>query len=311
MKLFLYYVTFAKLIYRFSLRLTSLQPRISINITYHQRTLTTAIPYFIVVDLSTSMNLRCIDIVYFSSTSHFGHYLWIFTKSTLSSKLTLQSHHPKLIRCYTAYELQGLLSARLVLSEAQAQVPMQVLLLPHSAWFLWLVTPGGGGGCRWGSKTWPCRNALGAQKIHPVTIYLTKKKIICIPCRNIAPSLVPRSRACHKYCGFGTPGKQPCDKWSNPPVANYADLDTLCQYWWPQEGHKIPCANIDDRKRATRYPVLILMKIIPCPAARPRHLQYGSAPPPPPPRACDLFPLLEYHNGILSVTCDFISLLEY
>ena len=36
------------------------------------------------------------------------------------------------------------------------------------------------------------------------------------------------------------------------------------------EGHKIPCANIDDRK------------IIPCPAARPRHLQYGSAPPPGP-----------------------------
>ena len=44
--------------------------------------------------------------------------------------------------------------------------------------------------------------------------------------------------------------------------------DTLFYYWWPQEGHKTPCANIDDRK------------IIPCPAARPRHLQYGSAPPP-------------------------------
>ena len=37
---------------------------------------------------------------------------------------------------------------------------------------------------------------------------------------NIAPSLVPRSRACHKHCGLGTPGKQPCDKWSSPPVAN-------------------------------------------------------------------------------------------
>ena len=30
--------------------------------------------------------------------------------------------------------------------------------------------------CRWWSKTWPCRKPFGAQKIHPVTIYLTKKK---------------------------------------------------------------------------------------------------------------------------------------
>ena len=55
-------------------------------------------------------------------------------------------------------------------------------------------------------------------------------KICCV---SRAPSLVPRSRACHKHCGLGTrlkPGKQPCDKRSNPPVANWADLDTLCQY---------------------------------------------------------------------------------
>ena len=77
---------------------------------------------------------------------------------------------------------------------------------------------GGGGGCGWKSKTLPCRNALGAQKIHPVTIYLTKK-FKCIPCRNIAPSLVPTSRACQKR-GLGSPGNQPCDKWSSPPVAN-------------------------------------------------------------------------------------------
>ena len=43
--------------------------------------------------------------------------------------------------------------------------------------FMWT----GGGGCRWGSKTWPCRNALGAQKIHPVTIYLTKKFAYAYP----------------------------------------------------------------------------------------------------------------------------------
>ena len=31
-----------------------------------------------------------------------------------------------------------------------------------------------GGGCRWGVKTWLCLKPLGAQKIHNVTIYLTK-----------------------------------------------------------------------------------------------------------------------------------------
>ena len=55
--------------------------------------------------------------------------------------------------------------------------------------------PGGGGGgysplkwvggCRWGFKTWPCHKPLGAQKIHPVTIYLTKN-FKRIPCCNIA-----------------------------------------------------------------------------------------------------------------------------
>ena len=84
----------------------------------------------------------------------------------------------------------------------------------HST-FIWT----GGGGCRWGSKTWPCLKPLGAHKIHPVTIYLTKTfmciaypvlvrtdslfccvssyshKNLCVP---RAPSLAPRSRAYHK-----------------------------------------------------------------------------------------------------------------
>ena len=105
-------------------------------------------------------------------------------------------------------------------------------------------TPGGGGGGG-GVKTLPCLKPLGAQKIHPVTIYLTKNfhmhtlywyirtdslfccvssyihKNLLRPARAVtlwsrthrrwsrdrgpvinivvphAPSLVPRSRACH------------------------------------------------------------------------------------------------------------------
>ena len=116
--------------------------------------------------------------------------------------------------------------------------------------------PGGGGGhlhrtvtgtCRWGGgggKTWPCLKPLGAQKIHPVTIYLTKNfhmhtlwegerggeefaierwfkvrwywygrtlyspvyhhTFIKICCVLHAPLLVPRSWAWHKHCGLGT-----------------------------------------------------------------------------------------------------------
>ena len=95
------------------------------------------------------------------------------------------------------------------------------------------VAPGGGGGGHstliWttpraagGLKTGPCLKPLGALKIHPVTIYLTKNfhmhtlyrygrtlysavyhhtfiQICCVP---HARSLVPRSRACHKHCGL-------------------------------------------------------------------------------------------------------------
>ena len=74
---------------------------------------------------------------------------------------------------------------------------------------------------------------LGGRKPEPVAMRSVHKKytlsqytllkiciLVCIPCRNIAPSLVPRSRACHKHCGLGTPGKQPWDKRSSPPVAN-------------------------------------------------------------------------------------------
>ena len=99
------------------------------------------------------------------------------------------------------------------------------------------------GGCRWGVKTWPCLKPLGAQKIHSVTIFLTKNfhmhtlwkgerggesfaierwfkvrwywygwtlysavyhhTFIKICCVPHALLLVPRSPACHKHCGLG------------------------------------------------------------------------------------------------------------
>ena len=91
---------------------------------------------------------------------------------------------------------------------------------------------------------------LGVENLSQYT--LLKIMFICIPCRNIAPSLVPH-------------------------------LDTLCQYWWPQEGHKIPCATIDDRKRATRYPVLILMTAKSYPVHRHVPVTFNMEVPPPPP----------------------------
>ena len=52
-----------------------------------------------------------------------------------------------------------------------------------------------------------------------------------------APSVVPSLRACHKHCRLGTrlgsSGSNPVINAHSPPVANSADLDILCQYWWP------------------------------------------------------------------------------
>ena len=90
---------------------------------------------------------------------------------------------------------------------------------------------GGGGGtrlsmscglgvCRWGSKTWPCRNALGAYQIHPVTIYLALKKNHMHTLSQYCTVAGAQIAACHKNCGLGSPQKQPCDKWNCPPVAN-------------------------------------------------------------------------------------------
>ena len=66
-----------------------------------------------------------------------------------------------------------------------------------------LATPGGGGaltsqldggGGAAGVKTWPCLKPL-------LCIIILSLKICCVP---HAPSLVPRSRACHKHCGLGS-----------------------------------------------------------------------------------------------------------
>ena len=90
---------------------------------------------------------------------------------------------------------------------------------------MWLLTPrgaldfhlDGGGGCRWGSKTWPCHKPLGAQKIHPVpyaypVLVRTDYSLFCCvssyihknllrPARTVAGARSRGSRACHNYCG--------------------------------------------------------------------------------------------------------------
>ena len=48
----------------------------------------------------------------------------------------------------------------------------------------------------WGVKTWPCLKPLGAQKIHPVTIYLTNNFHMHIPCCNIAHLGYTQSYCC-------------------------------------------------------------------------------------------------------------------
>ena len=79
---------------------------------------------------------------------------------------------------------------------------------------------GGGGGAAGGRKPDLSVAMRSVHKKYTLSQYTLLQICICIPCRNIAPSLVPRSRACDKHCGLGTPGKQPCDKRRSPPVAN-------------------------------------------------------------------------------------------
>ena len=91
-----------------------------------------------------------------------------------------------------------------------------------------LDTPGGGhstfivdGEVPLGVENLTLSQCARCTQIHPVTIYLTENfhmHTLSQYCTDA--SLVPRSRACHKHCGLGTPGKQPCDKRSSPPVAD-------------------------------------------------------------------------------------------
>ena len=134
--------------------------------------------------------------------------------------------------------------------------------------------PGGGGtrllnwigGCRWGGGG--CHNALGARKIHPVTIYLITFK--CIPCCNIAhlgytlsdwgcwadkqkkkkkrSSPPPGTRACHKTLWACDPVINEVVRHSQEgrfwyPVSmvmtTLGRFDTLCQYWWPAKSYPV------------------------------------------------------------------------
>ena len=59
----------------------------------------------------------------------------------------------------------------------------------------------GGGGAAGGRKPDPVA-MRSVHKIYTLSQYTLLKKIIYIPCRNIAPSLVPRSRPVIKNLGW-------------------------------------------------------------------------------------------------------------
>ena len=87
----------------------------------------------------------------------------------------------------------------------------------HST-FMW--TGGGGGGAAGGRKPNPVAMALGAQKIHPVTIYLTKNLHNAYPVAILYRRWCPDRGPVINIVGWEPRGKQPCDKRSSPPVAN-------------------------------------------------------------------------------------------
>ena len=124
---------------------------------------------------------------------------------------------------------------------------------------LLVEAPGGGGGaldfqmvgvCRWGLKTGPCHKPLGAQKIHPVIICLTKNFHIHTLFQNCTPRIP---------CPIGVllswqakkkkkkkKGPRLPDRLDRRPVINNHkhcglwnhDLDTMC-YWLGWFGYPV------------------------------------------------------------------------
>ena len=165
--------------------------------------------------------------------------------------------------------------------------PLTIVVRPpggggHSTSQLDRGVPLGGGGV----KTWPCHIALGARKIHPVIIYLTKNIQMHTLLQYCTPRIYPvwlgmlswqaKKKKKKKKRSSPPPGSRACHKtlWARDPVINEG------RFWYPVSmvmttlGRLIPCANGDDHIRPIWYPVPILMtgKIIPCPAASPYHL---------------------------------------
>ena len=102
-----------------------------------------------------------------------------------------------------------------------------------------------GGGVPLGVENLTMSQCARCTKKYTLSQYTLLKMFICIPCRNIAPSLVPDRGPVINIVGWKALG-------SNPVINGVARQQ-------PIRPIQIPCANIDDRKRATRYPVLILM----------------------------------------------------
>ena len=72
----------------------------------------------------------------------------------------------------------------------------------HST-FMWT-----GGGCRWGRKPDPVA-MRSVHKKYTLSQYTLLKNFICIPCRNIAPSLVPDRGPVINIVGWEALGSNP------------------------------------------------------------------------------------------------------
>ena len=78
-----------------------------------------------------------------------------------------------------------------------------------------------GRGCRWGFKTGPCHKPLGAQKIHPVTIYLTKNFHMHTLLQYCTPRIDP---VLYPYCCYTVKRNEKLDICCVPPGVPHAPL---------------------------------------------------------------------------------------
>ena len=62
--------------------------------------------------------------------------------------------------------------------------------------------------------------------VHSYKMYMLRPALAVVGAETVGLSLTLWAGKCNSIAG-----KQPCDKRSSPPIANYADVDILWQWW--------------------------------------------------------------------------------